>query len=152
MQNVYTIIKKIRTGIILNLESWDFSSQPRVIKMPADTKQLRISRAHALGIFTNPIALKYFKKGYFIIKEAEEFKKDYESVFFPLEQTKFLSVEETEELLKNGDISKIQSAIKNKEVDKKQIIAVAIDILSEIKLNVINFLEQKYSIDLSTRD
>jgi hypothetical protein len=145
----YDIVKKCKGGLSLVIPSFDLSAPERTVVIAHNIKKVRVPRAFALGIFSNPTLERMYKSGIFTVEPAKQFEAEVASIFFPIED-KVCAVPEEEILtmLKQGNRKGIRELVQGNEVNRDNVIILAREHIGDIPLSMIDDLNKILGVEL----
>lgn len=149
MEQRFTIVKNIKGNLALRMPSHNYSSQDISFIIKDKVKSRPIPATYALGIFIDPVLETMYKKGYFSIEPEAEFRNLSAKNFYVIESKKQYSGKEITECLLSQNIEKINKIIESGNFAKKQVLINAKEIIDQLNNNTINFLEEKYQVELT---
>lgn len=149
-RSFYDIVKLCKGGLSLNLPAFDSSSNNKQVRIPYDINKVRVSRVHALGIFTDSALEKMYKQGYFRVEPVAEFEKDVASCLSPVEnKIEVASDDVIIGYLTKGNRAAIKKLIEEGGiVNKDKIIVLARENIGQLSTTMVKDLEKILSIEL----
>lgn len=147
-RNYYDIVKLIDGSLVLDLPAYDTSVNNKIIRFEHDTKVIKVSETHALGVITDPILERMYKGGYFKIEPEAAFLAQVEKKFYPVEAPKAATTEQILNYLKRNNRKAIKDLVAESTVGAENVVSVATAHVDELTQSTIKFLNELLEIEL----
>lgn len=152
----FVMIKNAVGGLVVKLESHDFSTPLRTINFKFDQERNYVTTKWALGVFVTPSALHQMELGYFTFENLDiliEMAEDFGYYIPNSIKEPQVTLKDIAKVLRSGEISeleKITSRLNTKL--RNDLIASAQKMYSILNTNTISYLEKKLNISLKPVD
>lgn len=154
--NNFIFKKNTLGGLIIELDSYDFSLPRRTFEMAPMISQITIPEQYALGLFVTDSALNMFKAGLFTIANYDALKAKAEEIglFGDIESTKVYDYKEIVEAVNTNNMEVINKICARKNgVELANLIAAARDNLnspiSSLSQGAIRKIEDTCGVELT---
>lgn len=151
----FTMVKNVEGGLIVRVESYDFSVPARAVKFAFNQEKAYLRDIYALGVFVTPEALKQMELGYFTFENLDTLIKMAEDRgFYVPDQIKkpVVSKKDIVRTLEEGNLEIIEKYLRSSQKIRDDISIIARNMYGRLQGKTIAFLEEKLRVSLKPVD